>query len=423
MTSHGVGVATPILGINSAPEHSVGFFWGPQGGGEEGPRRGARRDYAAHSGVAHAGRPQWVLSQPARADDALFCQQIPAATSRYILTVRARTAASWRKSRSRAASGSGWRPARPRRSAARRARAPLTSRRIQYVVREPYTPTGGASRWPEAPWAKAATSWFEARCTAKLFLDGPHVVHEAGLGDLVGLRRSDETLTVLGLARAPGAAAREAHPVARRPRRGARSRDDFGVTGRILLRMEHAGRACPASAVGVPRAPDNSGRTSPSGAAAVADAGSSSGRTPPTRPTCMPGERPGPTRASRCPTPGRRRPTPRLTRATRATRTPRWTHRAVRRDQPAGCADCLAGFHSCGSTCTANGANDPTSGCTLGCGGTRLPPPASRPRTVPTPECARPPARPARRCARTAPARRAAPTATARRRRVHRRHV
>jgi hypothetical protein len=38
-----------------------------------------------------------------------------------------------------------------------------------------------------------------------------------------------------------------------------------------------------------------------------------------------------------------------------------------------GCADCLAGFHSCGSTCTANGANDPTSGCTLGCGGTACP--------------------------------------------------
>jgi len=37
---------------------------------------------------------------------------------------------------------------------------------------------------------------------ARLFLDGPHVVHEAGLGDVIRLVRSDETLTVLGLARA-----------------------------------------------------------------------------------------------------------------------------------------------------------------------------------------------------------------------------
>jgi hypothetical protein len=36
---------------------------------------------------------------------------------------------------------------------------------------------------------------------AKIFLDGHHNVFEAEIGDVITLRRSDETLTVLGLVR------------------------------------------------------------------------------------------------------------------------------------------------------------------------------------------------------------------------------
>jgi hypothetical protein len=39
---------------------------------------------------------------------------------------------------------------------------------------------------------------------AKLFLDGHHIVHEATVGDVISMRRSDETLTVLGLHRDAG---------------------------------------------------------------------------------------------------------------------------------------------------------------------------------------------------------------------------
>jgi hypothetical protein len=36
---------------------------------------------------------------------------------------------------------------------------------------------------------------------ALVFLDGDHIVHEATIGDVVTMRRSEEPLTVLGLSR------------------------------------------------------------------------------------------------------------------------------------------------------------------------------------------------------------------------------
>ncbi len=228
MTSHGVGVATPILGINSAPEHSVGFFCGARKGGVKKalvaaldgtmPRTVVSRMQVDLNGHCLSRR---VLN------DALFCHEIPAATSRYILTVRAPDGSVVEEEQK--SSGLWIGPAAGSTAAQRSAGGhvlPLTSRRIQYVVREPYTPTGARLTLARGTVGEGGDIVVRSKMhQAKLFLDGPHVVHEAGLGDLVGLRRSDETLTVLGLARAPGAAAREAHPVARRPRRGARSRE------------------------------------------------------------------------------------------------------------------------------------------------------------------------------------------------------
>jgi hypothetical protein len=44
--------------------------------------------------------------------------------------------------------------------------------------------------------------------TATLFLDGHHDEHDIGIGDRLLLKRSDETLTILGLARNGKKAAR-----------------------------------------------------------------------------------------------------------------------------------------------------------------------------------------------------------------------
>jgi len=33
-----------------------------------------------------------------------------------------------------------------------------------------------------------------------------------------------------------------------------------------------------------------------------------------------------------------------------------------------GCTECATGYHLCGATCTANGANNPSTGCSQGCG-------------------------------------------------------
>jgi len=217
-TSHGVGVTTPILGINSAPEHSVGFFCGARNGDvkeaftavleDRMPRTVVSRMQVDLNGVCLSRR---VLN------DALLCHEIPAATSRYILTLRR---GDGREEEEEQKSSGLWIGPAAGSTAAQRSAGghllPLTSRRIQYVVREPYTPTGNPLALSRGTVDETGVIIIRSKMRqGKLFLDGPHVVHEVGLGDVVTLRRSDEDLTVLGLARSETAARKPS----RRPRR------------------------------------------------------------------------------------------------------------------------------------------------------------------------------------------------------------
>ena len=220
MTSHEVGVGTPILGINSAPEHSVGFFCGT--------RKGAVK---SGLGAALSGKmPGTVLSRMQVElngvclsrrvlNDALFCHEVPAATSRYILTVQEGKAKTGRPLEEEQKSSGLWvGPAAGSTSAQRSAGGhvlPLTSKRLQYVVREPYTPMGRPLTLSRGTVDEHGRIVLLSKMRqAKLFLDGPHVVHEVGLGDVITLARSPETLTVLGLVRTKGSATRS--PASRR---------------------------------------------------------------------------------------------------------------------------------------------------------------------------------------------------------------
>jgi NAD+ kinase len=139
-------------------------------------------------------------------NDALFCHEVPAATSRYILTVR--PDGSDRKpayEEEQKSSGLWIGPAAGSTAAQRSAGGrilPLASHRIQYVVREAYTPLGKPLSLSRGTVDDGGSIVLRSKMRqAKLFLDGPHVVHEVGLGDVVTLCRSDEALTVLGLSR------------------------------------------------------------------------------------------------------------------------------------------------------------------------------------------------------------------------------
>lgn len=202
--SHEIDDATPILGVNSAPDHSVGFFCGARKGTVKKALAAAfagkmRRTVVSRMQVELNG----VTVSRRVLNDALFCHEVPAATSRYILTVHP---AKGRKLEEEQKSSGLWVGPAAGSTAAQRSAGghilPLTSRRIQYVVREPYTPMGKPLRLWRGTFDTDGSLVLRSKMRqAKLFLDGPHVVHEVGLGDVVTLRRSVEALTVLGLSR------------------------------------------------------------------------------------------------------------------------------------------------------------------------------------------------------------------------------
>jgi len=196
--SHLTADHVPLLGINSAPESSVGFFCGAKQGSVretlerafEGSLLGTeltRMRVDLNGKVLHAR----VLNE------ALCYHTSPEATSRYIL----RLAAGEEEQRS---SGLWIGPAAGSTAAQRSAGGkvlPLASTKLQYVVREPYTPAGGHFRFAMGLVEDNGVLTLRSKMReSKLFLDGHRIVHDVTIGDVVTMRRSKESLTVLGIA-------------------------------------------------------------------------------------------------------------------------------------------------------------------------------------------------------------------------------
>jgi NAD+ kinase len=198
--SHRVPPGLPVLAVNSAPKYSVGHFCGARKGGIERALADAlggrlRPTTLTRMQVARDGE---VLHRRVL-NDALFCHRSPAATTRYLL--RAGGIEESQKS-----SGIWVGPAAgstaAQRSAGGRILAP-SSRRLQYVVREPYVPPAGryALRRGLVGPGESLSVYSQIR-EGVLFLDGPHVVHEAPIGSTLVFSRSDEPLTLLAYPRA-----------------------------------------------------------------------------------------------------------------------------------------------------------------------------------------------------------------------------
>jgi NAD+ kinase len=205
--SHRIGPDVPLLGVNSAPEHSVGFFCAA--------RKGSVKKTLTQ---ALDGSIKATVLTRMRVDlnertlhkrvlnDALFCHEVPAATSRYILRV---TQGDGNVEEEEQRSSGIWVGPAAGSTAAQRSSGgrvlPLSSHKLQYVIREPYTPLGERLALSRGTIDEdGSLVLLNKMREARLFLDGHHIVHAATVGDVVTMRRSEETLTVLGLSRDAG---------------------------------------------------------------------------------------------------------------------------------------------------------------------------------------------------------------------------
>jgi NAD+ kinase len=193
--SHNVG-GVPILGVNSAPSDSVGFFCASR-----------RSDFASHLERALAGKlpslrlTRMTVSLNGRMrskrvlNEALYCHTSPAATSRYILHFG-------KRKEEQRSSGIWIGPAAGSTAAQHSAGGkvlPLGSAGLQLVVREPYSPSGKFKLLKIIAGRASEITVQSKMDDASLFLDGPHRIVSVRLGDVVSFGVSDEPLNVLGL--------------------------------------------------------------------------------------------------------------------------------------------------------------------------------------------------------------------------------
>jgi NAD+ kinase len=194
--SHYVG-AIPVLAINSAPSHSVGFFCGAKSGDaldaiSSAIRGSLRSTVLTRMQVAVNG----TVSQARVLNDALFCHASPAATSRYV--VRLGEVEEEQKS-----SGFWIGPAAGSTAAQRSAGGrvlPFSSTRLQLVVREPYTPHGESYRFRHVLVGRETPVTVLSKVRdGRLFFDGPDSVLAIHYGDVVQFTQAPEPLRLLGI--------------------------------------------------------------------------------------------------------------------------------------------------------------------------------------------------------------------------------
>jgi len=197
--SHMIGRDIPMVAINSAPGSSVGYFCA--GGGEtldetlqaalEGGLKGTR---LSRMQVQVGGQ---IVSTRVL-NDILFCHECPAATSRYLIQ-------HGEHEEEQISSGIWIGPAAGSTAAQRSAGGkvlPIGSKRIQYVVREPYLAPGrsyalGRGLVEPGEDLRIASKMREGT----IYVDGHHRTHRVDIGVELRVQRSSESLLLLGLKR------------------------------------------------------------------------------------------------------------------------------------------------------------------------------------------------------------------------------
>lgn len=195
--SHLAGAHTPMLAINSAPDTSVGYFCAGDG-----------HDVDEVLATALAGRLKTHRLSRMRVEvddrlistrvlnDALYCHESPAATSRYVLD--------YGGEQERQMSSGVWvGPAAGSTAAIRSAGGkvlPIGSQKIQFVIREPYRGVDNKYHLVKGLVGPGEDLKITSRMTrGRIFLDGTQKVHFVSIGEQIRLSLSDEPLTLLGL--------------------------------------------------------------------------------------------------------------------------------------------------------------------------------------------------------------------------------
>lgn len=199
--SHLVAWNTPIVAINTAPKDSVGYFCA-----------GTRREMADVLSAALSGElaqtkltrmqvtvDDKLLSQRVL-NDALYCHECPASTSRYTLRVG-------RVVEQHKSSGVWVGPAAGSSAAQHSAGGqllPIEAEELQYVVREPYEVNGIRYALKQGLIARGQSLKIDSHIRAgRLYLDGPHSVHHVHMAARIQFKRSPDPLLLLGFSRKP----------------------------------------------------------------------------------------------------------------------------------------------------------------------------------------------------------------------------
>ncbi|HSC89320.1 MAG TPA: NAD(+)/NADH kinase [Polyangiaceae bacterium] len=194
--SHSVS-GVPILGVNSAPRYSVGFFCGAKGRAVEAQLARALSGELPQMKLSRmAVRINGQLRSERVLNEALICHIDPAATSNYILEFG-------KRSEEQKSSGIWVGTAAGSTGALRSAGGeimPFGSRQLQFVVREPYVAGGRNYKLTRGLVPSTRTLIVKSKMHhARVFLDGPYRALPVRLGDHVQFETSRDPLTVLGL--------------------------------------------------------------------------------------------------------------------------------------------------------------------------------------------------------------------------------
>jgi NAD+ kinase len=194
--SHRIG-AEPLLGVNSSPQHSIGYFCAGHAGNL---RTLLPKALAGTLRAAALTRMNVIVNDRLRSarvlNEALFSHRIPAAVSRYILefaghTEEQRSSGFWIGT---AAGSTG-----AIHSAGGKI-LPLGSDKLELVVREPYTSSGVKIAMRQLIVARGEELVVHTKMDrAVVFLDGPFRKVMVRLGDVVRFSASEDKLNVLGV--------------------------------------------------------------------------------------------------------------------------------------------------------------------------------------------------------------------------------
>jgi NAD+ kinase len=193
--SHLVG-SQPVLAINTAPNDSVGFFCGgTKANLEEVLVRAVAGDLPGTELTRAQISLDGELVSRRVLNDVLYCHECPAATSRYILRHGDRE-------EEHRSSGIWIGPAAGSTAAQRSAGGkvlPPSSRQIQYVVREPYMQNGARYALIKGLLEEKEQLRVISKIHGgRLYVDGPHLKLRVSLGSELVVKRSPESLCVLG---------------------------------------------------------------------------------------------------------------------------------------------------------------------------------------------------------------------------------